>query len=1075
MPTKIVKRLLFVLAVLALIVLALSFVYTRSSYAGTTYTHTQSSWSGGATTTSTTHTDDQSGWTYYESTSNIVGTTTNIKLASATTTITETSDTDFDGTFLNTQVSGSGSGASVVSVATTSAAWSAMADAPAALGAGASLAYPGSGDYIYVLAGGVGTTFYRYSISGNSWSTMTAIPASVSSGGDIISTGNDYLYAHRGSSAKDFYRYSISGNSWSNMASTTVSFAAGASLVYPVSGDYMYATAGGGGSNTTFYRYSISSNSWSATTSAPGTSGFTSGASLAYSGSGDYIYTFTGWVANFYRYAISGDSWTIMTNAPGTIYDGGSLVYPDSGNYMYAFRGNNTTTFYRYSISGNSWSTLTAAPEIIKNGSSLVYPDSGNYIYTPRGGGYLTFYRYSLSNSSNTWGTYTSGGIDLGASATLSSFSYATTTLANTWTSLSVRAGNTASPDATWSNWEHRVANGGDISSHGPARYVQYKATLTSDGVSQPSLDSATVSYSGYETLGTLISAPYNTESTASLVTSLSWTEDATLPAGSYAQLSLRSAATSGGLTGATWYDFTSTSTGCTKVTSTVTCSTIPTALADESNDQYLQYKVTLTGDGTGTPTLDDIAVAYIQDQNAPAVIGVTATPGATTATVTWTSDELTSSRIGFGVTATYSSTTPEFDISPRVTAHSVLLSPLVSCTTYHYQAGSTDASSNTASSTDATFTTTGCTGSATVESEIDATITTASGGTATVGDLTITAPSGFSASDATFQLKALDDSRALATAGTPTGYTAVLDTIYDLSALTDEATALSSFDIAITVSLSYTPGDVSGLSPSSLRLFRNDGTSWTALDACSVSASAVTCTTSAFSIIGLFGTPAGGGTSFRYRLLAQEEEDVIDAAGDIDLIVATFSELLAAAEGDGPTPADEIVGAMEALVADLEALVGSGEQGATDDDLFTDLLALFSISTETVETFLMALLSPETPTQTPETATTTPQIPAAQEAAHTYTFTRDLRYRDTGEDVRELQKLLNRLGFTLADDGPGSSENETTYFGPLTKSAVTRLQEAHRESILTPLNLSQGSGYFGPATRAFLNGFVRD
>ena len=82
------------------------------------------------------------------------------------------------------------------------------------------------------------------------------------------------------------------------------------------------------------------------------------------------------------------------------------------------------------------------------------------------------------------------------------------------------------------------------------------------------------------------------------------------------------------------------------------------------------------------------------------------------------------------------------------------------------------------------------------------------------------------------------------------------------------------------------------------------------------------------------------------------------------------------------------------------------------------------------------------------------------------YTFTRTLRIKDTGEDVKELQKYLNTHGYPVAITGPGlpaqagSIGNETTYFGLLTHAAVMKFQIANK---LVP------DGIVGPLTRGFL------
>jgi len=57
--------------------------------------------------------------------------------------------------------------------------------------------------------------------------------------------------------------------------------------------------------------------------------------------------------------------------------------------------------------------------------------------------------------------------------------------------------------------------------------------------------------------------------------------------------------------------------------------------------------------------------------------------------------------------------------------------------------------------------------------------------------------------------------------------------------------------------------------------------------------------------------------------------------------------------------------------------------------------------------------------------------------------FTRDLKPGMNGVDVKDLQKFLNNQGFVVASVGAGSVNNETEYFGVLTKSALERYQKA--------------------------------
>ena len=92
-------------------------------------------------------------------------------------------------------------------------------------------------------------------------------------------------------------------------------------------------------------------------------------------------------------------------------------------------------------------------------------------------------------------------------------------------------------------------------------------------------------------------------------------------------------------------------------------------------------------------------------------------------------------------------------------------------------------------------------------------------------------------------------------------------------------------------------------------------------------------------------------------------------------------------------------------------------------------------------------------------------------ESCKNYIFNANLSFGDSSEDVKELQIILNIDTETqVATNGVGSLENETEYFGNLTRSAVITFQNKYAEKILTPIGLQKGTGFVGIKTREFLN-----
>lgn len=93
-------------------------------------------------------------------------------------------------------------------------------------------------------------------------------------------------------------------------------------------------------------------------------------------------------------------------------------------------------------------------------------------------------------------------------------------------------------------------------------------------------------------------------------------------------------------------------------------------------------------------------------------------------------------------------------------------------------------------------------------------------------------------------------------------------------------------------------------------------------------------------------------------------------------------------------------------------------------------------------------------------------QVVTTDGSGNAYTFNRNLTVGSIGEDVKQLQKILNAEGFVIAKSGPGSVGNESTYFGPATKAALTKYQNFYKKDI----GITAGTGYFGPASISFMN-----
>src|SRR5690606_9384419 len=107
-----------------------------------------------------------------------------------------------------------------------------------------------------------------------------------------------------------------------------------------------------------------------------------------------------------------------------------------------------------------------------------------------------------------------------------------------------------------------------------------------------------------------------------------------------------------------------------------------------------------------------------------------------------------------------------------------------------------------------------------------------------------------YSGDSADFQIKQINHTSAVNAIGAPNGYKLASNKIYDIKALTDQETAIDSFDQPVTITISYTDGEIANIIEGTLWIYRwRSGSGWSALDACAVDkdANTVTCTAPGF------------------------------------------------------------------------------------------------------------------------------------------------------------------------------------------------------------------------------------
>lgn len=483
-------------------------------------------------------------------------------------------------------------------------------------------------------------------------------------------------------------------------------------------------------------------------------------------------------------------------------------------------------------------------------------------------------------------------------------------------------------------------------------------------------------------------------------------------------------------------------------------------------------------------------------DITAPVISGVAAEVADSTATITWSTNEEASSQVKYDPGTSLTTRTPVYDSSVKTIGHEVVISNLVACSKYYYAVISQDDAGNIATGDTGSFITTGCAGSAEVgtiseltfipaatnDAEVDTALSTSSDSDYSLsqssGGLTfgLTIPRTFSEDPTCLQVKSLSSTNVFSALSRPSTYNAVGTSVFDIKAIADPASTVSSFDSAATVTLSYSDSDISGINESTLIIYRHDGSAWSALSNCTVdtASNTVTCSTTNFSVFGLFGQTAaassdnsegsssssgggGGPTSITPRALAPS--DALDFVINNGEKKTSSSKLSISLNGD-PLYVSGFVLSLDSNLAkySLSAYAATTTFALPDKSgVYVLYLKYYSPTGQASD-----LISHSIEYQSVGVAVPDKSVEIMPDKSAEIVFDKDLFFGMLDEDVWELQKYLNNNGFQLAVSGPGSPGRETGRFGSVTLEALRKFQTAH--------NIKSGFGYFGPSTRNVIN-----
>jgi hypothetical protein len=372
---------------------------------------------------------------------------------------------------------------------------------------GGAMTYGGS-DTIYAFrGGGISTTFSKYSISTDTWTSLTSPPVPPGAGADLLyDSETNRVYAFFGYDNPGnyngyyFYYYDVATDTWTKLNNTPQRQNYGSNLVSDANGN-IYAVFG---SSYYFYRYDKANDSWTQMANIYGNWYPQAGAEMVRAG--NYFYLMLGDYnggtqdRDFVRYDISNNSWSRLTDTPDTVRWDNSAMAWNGGDSIYVIRTG--STFWKYKISEDTWETITGpSPYGLGGGGDMVYVDG--IIYANPGTTYnLGMYRYVTQTDTTSFvssGTYESPVFDLGGIVAYASISVEYTTPSNTSVTVETKS---SSDNSSWSDWT-TVADekvNGNVHTFQIAstayRYLKIRLTLrSSDNIYSPTVSSYTITY----------------------------------------------------------------------------------------------------------------------------------------------------------------------------------------------------------------------------------------------------------------------------------------------------------------------------------------------------------------------------------------------------------------------------------------------------------------------------------------------------------------------------------------------------------------------------------------------------